>query len=310
MKRRARATSDEDSSGIRPYWRGHLRLALVSCPIRLIPALTDQDTIRFHKINRETGNRLKQQMVDSDTGDVVERDETVLGYELERGQYVTVEPGEIDALKIESSDVITIERVVSETAIDWLYWDTPYLAEPDSKSGRDIFATIRDALAQKKLMGLGRAVIARRERPILIQPRDKGLILTTLRDPDEVRLPEDRFKQIPDIKVDSKNLSMAEMLMERMKGKFDLDMFDDRYQDALRALIEAKAKGKKLPAPKVSRQPSNVVNLFDALKASLADGSGAKSMPKRKAASRAAPSRTASSRATSSRAKTAQRKRA
>lgn len=302
MARRARRSRGRESkdqpvgSGLRPYWRGHLRLALVSCPIRLIPALTDRETIRFHKINRDTGNRLRQQMVDSDTGDVVERDETVMGYEIERDHYITVEPEEIDALKIESSDVITIEKVVSDTAIDWLYWDTPYLAEPDSKSGRDIFATIRDAFAEKKMMGIGRAVIGRRERPILIQARDKGMILTTLRDPDEVREPEKLFADIPDVKVDSKNLSMAEMLIERMKGSFDLEMFEDRYQDALRTLIEAKAKGKRLPSPKAPKQPSNVVNLFDALKASLADES--------------APKRGAKRKATASRSKTAQRKRA
>src|SRR5262245_57052400 len=120
---RKKESDTHPGSGLRPYWRGHLRLALVSCPIRLIPALTDKDTVRFHKINRETGNRLKQQMVDSETGDIVERDETVMGYEIERGQYITVEPEEIDALKIESSDVITIERVVGEDAVDWLYWD-------------------------------------------------------------------------------------------------------------------------------------------------------------------------------------------
>jgi DNA end-binding protein Ku len=273
-------------SGLRPYWRGHLRLALVSCPIRLIPALTDKDTVRFHKLNRETGNRLKQQMVDSETGDVVERDETVMGYEIERGQYITVESDEIDALKIESSDVITIERVVEDDAIDWLYWDTPYLAEPDAKSGRDIFATIRDALAEKQVVGLGRAVIGRRERPILVQPRDKGLILTTLRDPDEVRAPEKIFDDIPDVKVDAKNLSMAEMLIERMKAPFDLEMFEDRYQSALRELVEAKAKGKRLPAPKISKEPSNVVNLFDALKASLGE-SGGKRAAKAKPAARA-----------------------
>lgn len=294
---RGRESKDQPvGSGLRPYWRGHLRLALVSCPIRLIPALTDRETIRFHKINRDTGNRLRQQMIDADTGEVVERDETVMGYEIERDHYITVEPEEIDALKIESSDVITIEKVVSDTAIDWLYWDTPYLAEPDSKSGRDIFATIRDAFAEKKMMGIGRAVIGRRERPILIQARDKGMILTTLRDPDEVREPEKLFADIPDVKVDSKNLSMAEMLIERMKGSFDLEMFEDRYQDALRALIEAKAKGKRLPAPKTPKQPSNVVNLFDALKASLADES--------------APKRAARRKATASRNKTAQRKRA
>lgn len=297
MARRATKRKDDgverEGSGLRPYWRGHLRLALVSCPIRLIPALTDRETIRFHKINRETGNRLKQQMIDSDTGDVVERDETVMGYEIERGHYVTVEPEEINALKIESSDVITIERVVGDRAIDWLYWDTPYLAEPDSKSGRDIFATIRDAFAEKKMMGLGRAVIGRRERPILVQPRDKGLILTTLRDPDEVREPEKLFRDIPDVKVDSKNLSMAEMLIDRMKGPFDLDMFEDRYQDALRELIEAKAKGKRLPAPKAAKEPSNVVNLFDALKASLAGDDGGKPAAKPKPRAKASGRRSA-----------------
>ena len=152
MARRAtRKTEEATGSGLRPTWRGHLRLALVSCPIRLIPALTDRETIRFHKINRETGNRLRQQMIDAETGDVVERDETVMGYEVERDHYITVEPEELDALKIESSDVITVERVVGQAAVDWLYWDTPYLAEPDGKSGRDIFATIREALAEKKV---------------------------------------------------------------------------------------------------------------------------------------------------------------
>lgn len=295
VRRATRKTEEPDGTALRPTWRGQLRLALVSCPIRLIPALTDRETIRFHKINRETGNRLKQQMIDAETGDVVERDETVMGYEIERDHYVTVEPEEIDALKIESSDVITIERVVGQAAVDWLYWDTPYLAEPDGKSGRDIFATIREALAKKKMMGIGRAVMGRRERPVLIQPRDKGLILTTLRDPDEVREPEKLFQDIPDTKVDSKNLSMAEMLIDRMEDSFDLAMFEDRYQDALRALVEAKSKGKSLPAPKAAKQSSNVVNLFDALKASL-EGSGAK--------------RAASSKAKPRRAKATQRKRA
>jgi len=297
MARRAtRKTEEATGSGLRPTWRGHLRLALVSCPIRLIPALTDRETIRFHKINRETGNRLRQQMIDAETGDVVERDETVMGYEVERDHYITVEPEELDALKIESSDVITVERVVGQAAVDWLYWDTPYLAEPDGKSGRDIFATIREALAEKKVAGLGRAVIGRRERPVLIQPRDKGLILTTLRDPDEVRDPEEVFKAIPEAKVDGRNLSMAEMLIDRMKASFDLAMFEDRYQEALRALVEAKSKGKRLPAPKVAKQPSNVVNLFDALKASLGESGGAR---------RAAPAK-----AKPRRAKPAQRKRA
>ena len=141
----------------RPFWRGQLRLALVTCPINLTPATTERDKIRFHKLNRETGNRLRMQMIDSETQDVVERDETVMGYEFEKGKYVTVENEELDKLKIESSDVIDIERVVPIEEVDWLYWEKPYLLEPDArgkgaKSTVDIFATIREALKGKKIV--------------------------------------------------------------------------------------------------------------------------------------------------------------
>src|SRR5688572_33392256 len=178
----------------RPFWRGQLRLALVTCPINLTPATTERDKIRFHKLNRQTGNRLRMQMIDSETEDVVGRDETVMGYEFEKGKYVTVENEELDKLKIESSDVIDIERVVPIEDVDWLYWEKPYLLEPDARgkgarSTVDIFATIRDALKAKKVAGLGHAVIGRRERPVMIQPRGKGMMLVTLRDPDEIRKP-------------------------------------------------------------------------------------------------------------------------
>ena len=258
----------------RPTWRGHLRLALVACPIRLTPAITGADKIRFHKLNRETSNRLRMQMVDSETGDVVPNDETVMGYEFEKGRYVTVEKNEIDSLKIESSEIIGIERVVPADKVDPLYWDTPYIVEPDGKTGLDIFATIREALKVKEAVGIGRAVMSRRERPVLVQPRGKGMMITTLRDPEEVRQPEEFFDDIADVKVDKQNLQMAEMLIEKMEGPFDLSMFEDRYQQALENLVEAKMKGQKPVVAEEPERPTNVVNLFDALKASL-EGTGA-----------------------------------
>jgi Ku protein len=258
----------------RPFWRGQLRLALVTCPINLTPATTERDKIRFHKLNRDTGNRLRMQMIDSETQKVVDRDETVMGYEFEKGKYVTVEPEEIEKLKIESSDVIDIERVVPVEEIDWLFWEKPYIMEPDArgkgaKSTVDIFATIREALANKNVVGLGHAVIGRRERPVMIQARGKGMMLTTLRDPDEIRKPEEAFDDIDDVKVNKENLQMAETLIERLTGKFDLDMFEDRYQEALHKLVTAKQKGKKFVYAEEPERESNVVDITAALKASL-----------------------------------------
>jgi DNA end-binding protein Ku len=258
----------------RPFWRGQLRLALVTCPINLTPATTERDKIRFHKLNRETGNRLRMQMIDSETQDVVDREQTVMGYEFEKGKYVTVEPEEIDKLKIESSDVIDIERVVPADEIDWLFWEKPYIMEPDArgkgaKSTVDIFATIREALKGKEVVGLGHAVIGRRERPVMIQARGKGMMLTTLRDPDEIRKPEEAFDEIGDVKVNKENLQMAETLIERLTGKFDMDMFEDRYQDALHKLVTAKQKGKKIVYAEEPERESNVVDITEALRASL-----------------------------------------
>jgi DNA end-binding protein Ku len=281
----------------RPTWRGHLRLALVSCPVRLTPATTSSSNIRFHKLNKKTGNRLKQQMIDSETGKTVERDETMMGYEFEKGKYVKVEPEEIDALKIESSEIITIERIVKAAEVDFLFQETPYIMEPDDKNGLDIFATIREALKAKDVVGIGRLVLSRREHPVMIQPRGKGIMLTTLHDPDEVRLPEEVFDDIKDVKVDKQNLAMAETLIERMEGAFDLTLFEDRYQAALKDLVEAKMKGKKITASPSVERPSNVVNLFEALKASVAaEAGGAKAKkpaPKaaKKAAAKATPQR-------------------
>jgi Ku protein len=254
----------------------------------LTPATTSSYNIRFHKLNKKTGNRLRQQMIDAETGKVVERDETIMGFEFEKGRYVKVEPEEIEALKIESSEIITIERVVPAADVDPLFLENPYIVEPDDKSGLDIFATIREALKAKEVVGIGRLVLARREHPVMVQPRGKGFMLVTLHDPDEVRLPEEIFDDIKDVKVDKQNLALAETLVERMEGAFDLKMFEDRYQAALKDMVEAKMKGKKITAPTEVERPSNVVNLFEALKASVAAGKGGGKAAAKKAAPKAA----------------------
>jgi DNA end-binding protein Ku len=258
----------------RAYWRGYLKLALVTCPIGLIPATTDRDTIHFHKLNRETGNRLRMQMIDAKTEDVVERDDTVMGYEFSKGKYITVEDEELDRLKIESSDIIGIEKVVPIDEVDWLYWEKPYIVEPDTrgkgaKGTLEVFTTIREALERKKMVGLGRAVIGRRERPVMVRPRGKGMMLLTLRDPDEIRKPEKAFDTIRATKIDKDNLAMAEALIKRLEGRLDEDLFEDRYQDALHKLVAAKRKGKEIVYPEEVEKPSNVVDITAALKASL-----------------------------------------
>jgi DNA end-binding protein Ku len=221
----------------------------------------------------------------------------VMGYEFEKGKYVTVENEELDKLKIESSDVIDIERVVPANEVDWLYWEKPYLLEPDARgkgarSTVDIFATIREALKAKEVVGLGHAVIGRRERPVMIQPRGKGMMLLTLRDPDEIRKPEEAFDNISDVKIDKDNLHMAETLIERISGKFDHDMFEDRYQEALHKLVTAKNKGKKIVFAEEPERDNNVVDITEALKASLRGTSkadkarSARPAPKRRPAAR------------------------
>lgn len=276
----------------RPYWSGQLRLALVSCGISLTSAVTEVEKVKLNRIESGKGVRLRQQMINPETGKVVERDKMALGYEYEKGSFIEIAPEELDALKIESSEVIVIDRVVAEDAVDWLYWDAPYLVTPNGKNSLDVFAVIRDALHAKKAVGLGRMAVSRRERPVLVRPCGKGMMLATLRDPEEVRSPAEIFAGIEDIAVDKQNLALAETLIERMEGKFDLSMFEDRYQTALRELVEAKVSGQRPKTRKAAPEPGKYNDLLDALKASIAGAaSGGKVTPIR--AKAAAPVRAA-----------------
>ncbi len=255
----------------RAYWKGHIRLALVSFPVRLYAAVTSTERIALHRIHRESGERVRMQNVVDE--EPVERDDIVMGYEYDRDRYIPIEDDELEALQVESKHTIDLSRFVDLADIDPIYFDRPYFMAPDGDLATEAFATIRDALRAAKKVALGTIVLSKRERIVAIQPCGKGLILETLRWSDEVREASTYFDDIEKVSVSSDQVEMAESLIEARSGEFEPDEFVDRYQAELRKLIDTKLKGKKVPtATKGDDKPSNVVNLMDALKASL-DGS-------------------------------------
>ena len=257
----------------RASWKGYLKLSLVSCAVQLYPASTSKERVSFHMLNRETGHRLKRLLVDSETGEPVESEDQIKGYEIGKRQYIQIEDEEIESVAIESTHTIDIESFVPRDEIDETYLDSPYYIAPDGKVAEEAFAVIRDAMREKNVVGLGRVVLYRRERIIMLEPRDKGLVAMTLRYPYEVRADDEVFDQIPDVKVDDDTLDLATHIIERKLTHFDPARFEDRYQNALLEIIKAKAANK--PAPKLDApKPSNVVNLMDALRKSIAAETG------------------------------------
>jgi DNA end-binding protein Ku len=255
----------------RATWNGFLRLSLVSCPVSLVPATTEAKRVRFNQLNSKTGNRVQQQLIDSKTGEIVDRDEIVKGYEYDRGRYVTVSDEELKALQIESSKIIDLDRFVDRDEVDPVYLDTPYYVYPDGELAAETFRVISDAMTHKNKVGLGRVTISSRERLILVEPRDAGLLMSTVRSADEVRPAE--FGPSPKDKIDGDMVAIAESIIERRSGAFDPAEFRDRYQDALRELVAEKTKGKAV-APREVTEPPKVINLMEALKRSLAKEQG------------------------------------
>ena len=251
----------------RASWNGFLRLSLVSCPVSLVPATTEAKRVRFNQLNSKTGNRVQQQLIDSKTGEVVDRDEIVKGYEYDRGRYVTVTDDELKALQIESSKIIDLDRFVDRDEVDPVYLDSPYYVYPDGELAAETFRVISEAMAHKNKVGLGRVTISSRERLVLVEPRDGGLLMSTVRSADEVRPAE--FGAPPKGEIDSDMVAIAESIIERRSGAFDPAEFRDRYQDALRELVAEKTKG-EVVAPREVAEPPKVINLMDALKRSLA----------------------------------------
>ena len=278
----------------RAYWKGSLKLSLVSCPVALYPASTAAEKTRFHMINRETGNRLKQQMVDAETGDVVEGDQKGRGYELKKGSYVEVDRAELVAVQIESNHTIDIDSFVPRDEIDKRYLDRPYYIVPDGKAGIDAFAVIRDAMKDQDRVALARIVLTNREHVMAIEPLGKGLIGTTLRYPYELRDESDYFDDIKSPRISKDMIELASHILDTKAAHFDPSKFKDEYENALKALVRRKAAGKPLKMAAREERPDNVINLMDALKASLKG----KSVTKRRApAPRRAPARRAAKKA-------------
>ena len=256
----------------RAYWKGSLKLSLVTCPVALYPASTAAEKTRFHMINRDTGNRLKQQMVDAETGDVVEGDQKGRGYELSKGKYVEVEKDELEAVQIESNHTIDIDSFVPREEIDRRYLNHPYYIVPDGKAGVDAFAVIRDAMKDQDRVALARIVLTNREHIIAIEPLGKGLLGTTLRYPYELRDEADYFDDIKSPKISKDMVELASHILDKKAGHFDPSKFKDEYENALKALVRRKASGKPLKVAEREERPSNVVSLMDALKQSLKAG--------------------------------------
>jgi DNA end-binding protein Ku len=253
----------------RASWKGYLKLSLVSCPIALFPVASTTERISFHLINRATGNRLRQQYVDSVTGETVERDERVRGYEIGKGEYITLEESEIAERALESTHSIDIESFVPRKDVDEVYLDSAYYMEPDDKVADEPFVVIREAMRDRGMVGLARVVLYGRERILMIEPRHKGLLGTTLHYQYEIRDEKPYFDSVPDLKIPGEMLKLAEHIIDTKRGAFDPSQFQDRYQDALVELIRAKRAGKPLPTAQEPKTPSNVINLMDALRRSV-----------------------------------------
>ncbi|MDB5366077.1 MAG: Ku protein [Rhodospirillales bacterium] len=259
----------------RSSWKGHLKLSLVTAAVRLAPATTGGERISFNMLNKDTGNRIKQQLIDAETGDVVERADTIKGYEIRKGEYVEITPEDLDKVQVPTTHMIEIERFVDAGEVNEIYLESPYYVVPDGAVADEAYVVIREAMQRSGKAAVARVTLSSREHPVLIRPCEKGLILTTLRDEREVRHAKDYFTEIPDLKVSEDLVDVAQTLIHRLEGPFDPAMFEDRYQAALRELVEAKAAGRKLPEHAAEAAPGKVINLMDALKRSLGQSGGA-----------------------------------
>jgi DNA end-binding protein Ku len=261
----------------RAYWKGYLKLSLVSCPIALYPASSSSERVSFNRINKKTGNRLKQQQVDSETGDLVERDDIGRGYEIGKGQYLQVEDEEIEKIEIESSHTIDIDSFVPRDEIDDRYIDSTYYLAPTDQVGQEAFAVIRDTIRDKKMVALGRIVLTRREHVVMLEAFDKGLLAATLRYQYEVRDQAAYFEDIPPMKLPDEMKKLAAHIVDSKAAHFSPASFKDEYEEALIELLRAKQAGLKPEPKKGAPPPQRVINLMDALRASI--GSDTKKKP-------------------------------
>src|SRR5579862_8584564 len=262
----------------RPTWQGYLRLSLVSCPVALYTATSRTGEVHFNMLSKETHNRIRMIPTDPETGPV-ERSDIVKGYEIEKGHYVVITDEEINNVRLETTRTLDIERFVDQSDIDRLYWNDPYFLAPDGDMALEAFAVIRQAMKKAGKVALGRLVMHQRERLMALEPRDSGIVAYTLRSKGEVRQAEEIFEHIKDAKPPAQMVDIATKIIHQLQGPFDPSQFNDRYEDALRALIKEKEKGHTVEAPEEPKG-AEVIDLMEALKRSLGQSAGRKAAPK------------------------------
>jgi DNA end-binding protein Ku len=261
----------------RPYWKGYLKLSLVTCPVAMTPATSESEKVRFHTLNEKTGNRVVSQYVDSVTGKPVADEHEAKGYERGENDYVILTDEDLESVELETVRTIDIARFVPREAIEWIYLDTPFYLTANEKIGDEAFAVIRDAMKAQDMVGVSRVVLGRRERAVILEARDQGIVVWTLRFGDEVRAESDYFTGI-EKKGDAKAVAAIEKVIKARMAEWSPDMASDPIQESLIKLIADKKKAKKPSAKHKSKESksdvdpkSNVVNIMDALKKSVAD---------------------------------------
>src|SRR5438045_6227529 len=267
----------------RAYWKGFLRLSLVTCPVALYPATSDADKISFNQINKKTGHSIKNVKVDAETGEDVPNEEIVKGFKVDTDTYVEVTKDELENVALESTRTIDINEFVPKADIDPRYLIRPYYLRPDGKVGHDAFTVIRETIRSMDMVAIGRVVLTSREHIIDLEPLGKGLMGTLIRYPYEVRDDKEYFDEVQDVKVTMDMLDLAKHIVNQKTADFEPEKFEDHYEEALVELINAKRNGRTIRA-KPRPRADNVVNLMDALKKSIASETSAKGKKPRKAA--------------------------
>ena len=265
----------------RAYWKGYLKLSLVSCPIALYTGISSTERVSFRQISQKTGNRLRQQLVDEITREPVEPEDKGRGYEYAKNAYIPVDDDELDAIAIESNHTIEIDSFVPRDQMDERYLDSPYYIAPNDQVGQEAFAVIREAMRGKGMAALGRVVLAKRERVIMLEPWDKGLMGTTLRYPYEIRDAKEYFDDIPSVQLEPDMLKLAENILQSKAIDFEPSQFVDHYEEAVVDMLKKKQAGMPVSREQVAPQPQNVVNLMDALRRSIAEEKAAAAPPKK-----------------------------
>lgn len=256
----------------RSFWKGYLKLSLVTCPVAMLPAVSEAEKVRFHTLNRATGHRVESRYVDPETGEIIEDDDIAKGYEAGEDRTVVIDDDELEAVALESTRTIDIEMFVPKQSIEWVWYDRPHYLVPDDAVGTQAYVVIRSAMAATGMVGIARLVLYRRERAVMLEPRERGIVVWTLRYGDEVRDPGDYFRGLDEEAAEPEAMSLLARLIERKTRPWRPEMAGDPVQDRLLEIIAAKRKGRSRRKPKAAPapEPSNVVNIMDALKKSIA----------------------------------------